>query len=29
MIPKIIKASYAGDFTIHVVFTDGTEGDVD
>ena len=29
MIPKIIKASYAGNFTIHVVFTDGAEGDVD
>jgi hypothetical protein len=29
MIPKIKKASYAGNFTIHVVFTDGAEGDVD
>ncbi len=29
MIPKVTDAQYAHDFTIHVRFSDGTEGDVD
>lgn len=29
MIPKVIEAQYAHDFTIRVRFSDGTEGDVD
>ena len=29
MIPKVIKAQYAQEFTIHVCFSDGAEGDVD
>ena len=29
MIPKVIEARYAQEFTIHVRFSDGTEGDVD
>ena len=29
MIPKVVEARYAHDFTIHVRFSDGTEGDVD
>jgi hypothetical protein len=29
MIPKVIEAQYAKEFTIHVRFSDGTEGDVD
>ena len=29
MIPKVIKAQYTHEFTIHVCFSDGTEGDVD
>ena len=29
MIPRVVKADYVGDYTIHVWFADGTEGDVD
>jgi hypothetical protein len=29
MIPKVIDAQYVHDYTIHVCFSDGTEGDVD
>ena len=29
MIPKVVEAQYAHEFTIHVRFWDGTEGDVD
>jgi hypothetical protein len=29
MIPKVIAAQYAHDFTVHIRFADGTEGDVD
>lgn len=29
MIPKIISADYVHDYTIHIVFNDGTAGDVD
>ena len=29
MIPKVIEAQYAQEFTIHIRFSDGTEGDVD
>lgn len=29
MIPKVLEAEYAHDFTIHIRFSDGTEGDVD
>ena len=29
MIPKVIEAHYVHDFTIHICFSDGTEGDVD
>ena len=29
MIPKVVDAKYEHDFTIHVRFADGTEGDVD
>jgi len=29
MIPKVTHAKYAHDFTIHIRFSDGTEGDVD
>jgi hypothetical protein len=29
MIPKVIEAQYVQEFTIHVRFSDGTEGDVD
>ena len=29
MIPRIAEATYTRDFTLHVRFTDGTEGDVD
>jgi hypothetical protein len=29
MTPKVIEARYAQDFTIHIRFSDGTEGDVD
>ncbi len=29
MIPKVIEARYVGAYTIHLRFSDGTEGDVD
>lgn len=29
MIPRVVEARYVGDFTVHVRFADGTEGDVD
>ncbi len=29
MIPKVISAKYQRDYTIHVLFADGNEGDVD
>ncbi len=29
MIPKVIAAKYRQDYTVHVLFSDGTEGDVD
>jgi hypothetical protein len=29
MIPKVITAKYEHDFTVHIRFADGTEGDVD
>lgn len=29
MIPKVVEAQYVQEFTIHVRFSDGTEGDVD
>lgn len=29
MIPRVVEARYVGDYTIHVRFADGTEGDVD
>lgn len=29
MIPKVIAAQYSHDFTVHIRFADGTEGDVD
>ncbi len=29
MIPKVVEAQYEHDFTIHVRFADGTEGDID
>lgn len=29
MSPRIIKASYLRDYTIHLCFSDGVEGDVD
>ena len=29
MIPKIVDARYVHDYTIHIRFHDGTEGDVD
>ena len=29
MIPKVIEAHYAHEFTVHVRFSDGTEGNVD
>ena len=29
MIPRVAEARYVRDFTIHLRFTDGTEGDVD
>ncbi|MBZ0161021.1 DUF2442 domain-containing protein [Candidatus Methylomirabilis sp.] len=28
MIPKVVEARYTHDFTIHIRFEDGTEGDV-
>lgn len=29
MIPEVVAAQYEHDFTIHIRFADGTEGDVD
>jgi hypothetical protein len=29
MIPKVLAVQYKKDFTVHVRFADGTEGDVD
>ena len=29
MIPKVIKARYVNNFTLHLQFSDGTKGDVD
>mgnify|MGYP006280826897 CR=1 FL=1 len=29
MIPRLIEAEYLRDYTIHLRFADGTEGDVD
>ena len=29
MTPRLIDAQYAGQFTLHLRFADGTEGDVD
>ncbi len=29
MIPRITEANYVRDYTIHIRFSDGTEGDVD
>lgn len=29
MIPRITEADYVRDYTIHIRFSDGTEGDVD
>lgn len=29
MIPKVTNAKYTQEFTIHIQFSDGTEGDVD
>jgi len=29
MIPRIVEVVYVRDFTVHIRFTDGTEGDVD
>jgi len=29
MIPEVADARYVQDFTVHVQFSDGTEGDVD
>ena len=29
MIPKVVDAQYVQAFTIHIRFSDGTEGDVD
>jgi len=29
MIPKVIAAKYEHDYTVHILFSDGTEGDVD
>lgn len=29
MIPRVVEARYVGDFTVHVRFADGIEGDVD
>ena len=29
MIPRVAEARYVRDYTIHLRFTDGTEGDVD
>jgi hypothetical protein len=29
MLPRLVSAEYMRDFTIHLRFSDGTEGDVD
>ncbi len=29
MVPRVAEAHYVRDYTIHLRFTDGTEGDVD
>lgn len=29
MLPRIVDAQYVGQFTLHLRFADGTEGDVD
>ena len=29
MIPRVEKADYLGEYTVHLRFTDGVEGDVD
>ncbi len=29
MIPRVVAAQYVHDFTVHIRFSDGTEGDVD
>lgn len=29
MIPKVVAAQYEHDFTVHIRFADGAEGDVD
>ena len=29
MIPRVEKATYAGDYTVHLRFADGTEGEID
>jgi hypothetical protein len=29
MIPKVKNALYVGDYTVHILFFDGIEGDVD
>ena len=29
MIPRVKKAFYVSDYTIHILFSDGIEGDVD
>jgi hypothetical protein len=29
MIPKVVKATYEHDYVVHILFDDGTEGDVD
>jgi len=29
MIPRVKKATYVGDYTVHLLFADGTEGDID
>jgi hypothetical protein len=29
MIPRVEEARYMGEFTVHIRFSDGTEGDVD
>ncbi len=29
MIPKVVHVAYEGAFTLHLQFSDGTEGDVD
>jgi hypothetical protein len=29
MIPRVVEASYIGEYRIHIRFSDGAEGDVD